>query len=45
MQASDDEEADSAFGKDLDTLLAYSLVKATAVKGVWEMRALVQFCT
>jgi hypothetical protein len=44
-QTSNDEEADSAFDEDLDILLAYSLVKATADKGVWEMHALVQFCT
>jgi tetratricopeptide (TPR) repeat protein len=42
-QTSND-EADSAFDEDLDTLLAYSLVRATMDKGVWEMHALVQFC-
>jgi tetratricopeptide (TPR) repeat protein len=39
------EEADNAFDMDLDILLAYSLVKSTADKGVWEMHTLVQFCT
>jgi tetratricopeptide (TPR) repeat protein len=44
-QSVDKEEADSAFENDLDTLLSYSLVKATGEKGIWEMHGLVQFCT
>ena len=41
----DEDEADSAFNKDLDTLQAYSLITATADSGVCDMHALVQFCT
>ncbi|RFU31458.1 hypothetical protein B7463_g4861, partial [Scytalidium lignicola] len=38
-------EAESAFDEDLDTLQAYSLITVTADSGVYEMHALVQFCT
>lgn len=41
----DDEDADSAFDEDLDTLQAYSLVTMTADTDAFEMHALVQFCT
>ncbi|RAR04858.1 TPR-like protein [Stemphylium lycopersici] len=41
----DEEDADSAFEEDLDTLQAYSLVLTTAYKDTCEMHALVQFCT
>ena len=41
----DDEDADSAFDEDLDTLQAYSLVSTTADGEAFEMHALVQFCT
>jgi hypothetical protein len=41
----DEDEADSMFDEDLDTLQAYSLITATANSGVCEMHALVQFCT
>ncbi|CAN9442589.1 unnamed protein product [Alternaria alternata] len=41
----DDEDADSAFDEDLDTLQAYSLVSMTADTDAFEMHALVQFCT
>lgn len=41
----DDEELDSDFEEDLDTLRAYSLVTVTADSDVYEMHALVQFCT
>ncbi|OWY45267.1 TPR-like protein [Alternaria alternata] len=41
----DDEDADSAFDEDLDTLQAYSLVSMTADSEAFEMHALVQFCT
>ncbi|OAK96859.1 hypothetical protein IQ06DRAFT_47717 [Phaeosphaeriaceae sp. SRC1lsM3a] len=40
----DEEEADSAFDEDLDTLQAYSLVSITT-DNACEMHALVQFCT
>lgn len=40
-----DEDADSAFDEDLDTLQAYSLVSTTADSEAFEMHALVQFCT
>jgi tetratricopeptide (TPR) repeat protein len=43
--AFDEEEADSAFDEDLDTLQAYSLVSVTGDNDVCEMHALVQFCT
>jgi tetratricopeptide (TPR) repeat protein len=43
--AEDEEEADSAFDEDLDTLQAYSLVSMTADNDACEMHALVQFCT
>jgi tetratricopeptide (TPR) repeat protein len=43
--AEDEEEADSAFDEDLDTLQAYSLVSMTADNNACEMHALVQFCT
>ncbi|KAI4940873.1 hypothetical protein J4E91_011130 [Alternaria rosae] len=41
----EEEDADSAFDEDLDTLRAYSLVSMTAGSDAWEMHALVQFCT
>jgi tetratricopeptide (TPR) repeat protein len=41
----DEEDADSAFDEDLDTLRAYSLVSMTADSDACEMHALVQFCT
>ncbi|KAH6612995.1 hypothetical protein C7974DRAFT_322280, partial [Boeremia exigua] len=41
----DEEEANSAFDEDLDTLQAYSLVSMTADNDACEMHALVQFCT
>ncbi|KAI4940870.1 hypothetical protein J4E91_011127 [Alternaria rosae] len=41
----DNEDADSAFKEDLDTLRAYSLVSITADSDACEMHALVQFCT
>jgi tetratricopeptide (TPR) repeat protein len=41
----DDEDTDSAFDEDLDTLRAYSLVSTTAGCDACEMHALVQFCT
>ncbi|USP74607.1 hypothetical protein yc1106_01881 [Curvularia clavata] len=41
----DDEDADSAFNEDLDTLRAYSLVSITADSDACKMHALVQFCT
>jgi hypothetical protein len=41
----DDEDADSAFDEDLDTLRAYSLVSITADSDACKMHALVQFCT
>jgi tetratricopeptide (TPR) repeat protein len=40
-----EDEADSAFNEDLDTLQAYSLVAATANSGLYKIHALVQFCT
>ena len=40
-----EEDADSAFDEDLDTLQAYSLVSITADSDTCEMHALVQFCT
>jgi tetratricopeptide (TPR) repeat protein len=40
-----EDEADSAFDQDLDTLQAYSLVAATADSNECGMHALVQFCT
>jgi hypothetical protein len=40
----DEEEADSAFNKDLDTLQAYSLVSMTVDNDAYKMHALVQFC-
>jgi tetratricopeptide (TPR) repeat protein len=40
-----EDEADSAFNEDLDTLQAYSLVAATADSGLYKIHALVQFCT
>jgi tetratricopeptide (TPR) repeat protein len=43
--AKDEEDADSAFDDDLDTLRAYSLVSTTAGGDACEMHALVQFCT
>ena len=43
-QASED-EADSSFDEDLDTLHAYSLVAVLADNGTCEIHALVQFCT
>jgi tetratricopeptide (TPR) repeat protein len=43
--AEDEEEADSAFNEDLDSLRAYSLVSTRATSDVCEMHALVQFCT
>jgi tetratricopeptide (TPR) repeat protein len=44
-EVSDEDEADSAFDEDLDTLQAYSLITATAETDVCKMHALVQFCT
>ncbi|KAF2186117.1 hypothetical protein K469DRAFT_707300 [Zopfia rhizophila CBS 207.26] len=41
----DKDEGDSGFDEDLDTLQVYSLITATADKGVYEIHALVQFCT
>jgi tetratricopeptide (TPR) repeat protein len=42
----DDEDAvDSAFNEDLDTLHAYSLVSVATEADLYEMHALVQFCT
>jgi tetratricopeptide (TPR) repeat protein len=41
----DEDEAESAFDEDFDTLLAYSLIVVTANTHVCEMHALVQFCT
>ena len=41
----DNEDADSAFDEDLDTLQAYSLVSMIADSDALEMHALVQFCT
>ncbi|KAF1816157.1 hypothetical protein P152DRAFT_470200 [Eremomyces bilateralis CBS 781.70] len=38
-------EADAAFEEDFDTLRAYSLIAATAELDMYEMHALVQFCT
>lgn len=45
LELDDNEEVDSAFEEDLDTLQAYSLVSITADNDVCEMHALVQFCT
>jgi hypothetical protein len=45
VRLNDDEDADSAFDEDLDTLQAYSLVSITAGCDACEMHALVQFCT
>ncbi|KAF5015728.1 hypothetical protein F66182_12838, partial [Fusarium sp. NRRL 66182] len=44
-KAGDEDEADNAFDEDLDTLQSYSLITATADRDVYEMHALVQFCT
>ncbi|KAF2685485.1 TPR-like protein [Lentithecium fluviatile CBS 122367] len=41
----DEEDADSAFERDFDTLRAYSLVTTTAEEDMCDMHALVQFCT
>ncbi|KAF1812001.1 hypothetical protein P152DRAFT_488337, partial [Eremomyces bilateralis CBS 781.70] len=38
-------EADAAFEEDFDTLRTYSLIAATAETDIYEMHALVQFCT
>jgi hypothetical protein len=43
--AEDEDEADSAFDKDPDTLRAYSLVWMMTDSDACEMHALVQFCT
>jgi hypothetical protein len=43
--AKDEEEADSTFDEDLDTLQAYSLVSTTADNNAYKMHALMQFCT
>jgi tetratricopeptide (TPR) repeat protein len=45
MADAEDEEADSAFNEDLDTLQAYSLVSIKADNDACKMHALVQFCT
>ncbi|RYP63778.1 hypothetical protein DL771_009111 [Monosporascus sp. 5C6A] len=44
-ETGDKDEADNAFDEDFDTLQAYSLIAATAEIDMYEMHALVQFCT
>jgi hypothetical protein len=44
-EAEDEEDADSEFDDDLETLRAYSLVTVTAESDMCEMHQLVQFCT
>ncbi|RYP47712.1 hypothetical protein DL768_006248 [Monosporascus sp. mg162] len=44
-ETGDEDEADSAFDEDFDTLQAYSLIAATAETDMCEMHPLVQFCT
>ena len=41
----DEDEIDSTFDEDLETLRAYSLITATANSGVWKMHTTVRFCT
>ncbi|KAH8683388.1 hypothetical protein BGZ60DRAFT_524713 [Tricladium varicosporioides] len=45
VKIGDEGGVDSSFDEDLDTLRAYSLITATAGGGVYEMHALVHFCT
>jgi tetratricopeptide (TPR) repeat protein len=45
VKVDDEEDAESEFDDDLDTLRAYSLVTVTTDSNTCEMHALVQFCT
>jgi hypothetical protein len=45
VESCDDDEAESAFEEDFDTLQAYSLVTLTENSNAWEMHALVHLCT